>query len=603
MSRLIVLVGAVAAIAVVLGFLILQEDPTSGIQATFDGSELTVELDDGASITVPARAAEPGSLVRVTAVEPESLPALPEYVSGVLGAWDFDVEGGIVTPVTIRLPAPPDDESWVLLHYKDGEWVPTGFDLVGREIVASLDSLSWVGLGKLLCTAVTLNPECEIYVLEAYDDLSDLVDRIIDPDDDLCLPPDYDIVANNGQGNSVVHGCGQLGPESSLLIVRNLREFFLDIYPSDPTAVPEEGSGISIPSPWPAGRTVAGGSYIAWSSDIMSRDLTISGTLSTHALLAQVGFWALSLIPGLGELADAKVIAVAQQAAASAVDDRTKSANPSSDATKILEQETSLALVLIRDALSTPTFLVDVATIIWDTLKRNPGLVSHRGLLFGLDALGPIGLVMFIIDVADVGVGVTDLPKAWIETDGDIRGAVSFSLQLEDTRPLLAAEPACDHWAYPDACRGAIAPLREFVALAAWDRSHLVGSPARLTELEAEVARALSELMTPALAREVKTLHERALRTFEHDMSSRIIRRSAHAETIVPIDEDDWSETVALLRLRIRGGFELFDKSALCVVEEFRVTVRRESRDSPWLVDRGLFAPSSSERTEGFCAP
>ena len=157
-SRWLLVAGAlviVAGLGAVSSFLILRSDPPAeGIQAIYDGSELTVELPDGASITVPPGAALPGSVVRAARVDPASLPELPPYASIPWEAWDFEVEGGILAPVTVRFPTPPVEQGWLLLHYTDGEWVPTEFEPIDGQAVATLDSLSQTATAFPICPAV-----------------------------------------------------------------------------------------------------------------------------------------------------------------------------------------------------------------------------------------------------------------------------------------------------------------------------------------------------------------------------------------------------------------------------------------------------------------
>ena len=84
-SRRLLLAGAlviVVGLVALSGFFILRSDPPpEGVEAIYDGSELTVELPDGASITVPASAALPDSVVRAARIDPASLPELPPYAS------------------------------------------------------------------------------------------------------------------------------------------------------------------------------------------------------------------------------------------------------------------------------------------------------------------------------------------------------------------------------------------------------------------------------------------------------------------------------------------------------------------------------------------
>ena len=158
----------------------------------------------------------------------------------------------------------------------------------------------------------------------------------------------------------------------------------------------------------------------------------------------------------------------------------------------------------------------------------------------------------------------------------------------------LPDERTCDVWAYRDACRGAIGPIREFVALTTWDRRAFAGDPGRLTSLEEQTLAAASKLMTPALATEFASLRERAVREYQREPSLRIVRAELRAVAVAPIDEGAWTETIARLRFRAEVELEVLGGDVVCSLDEYRVTARREAVGRPWLLDRGLFVPESA---------
>ena len=300
----------VAALGAVSAFLILRSDPSpEGVEAIYDGSELTVELPDGASITIPAGAARPGSRVRVTVGEPDSLPDLPAYATRVLGAWDFDVEGGILAPVTLRLPAPMTDQTWVLRHYEDGEWVPVPFELIGEQVVATVDSLSgWLFVEYIcnLTAAGLFDTSCIGLIVDSFDEALDALWEVVEPE--LCPNPDQTISVKNSSGGGLIHGCTTVQSEGTHLLIDNLRRFFLDLYPTQGSSEVLIGD-TKVPSCC-GGSLVGGGGVIGWSNTVHSRPLEIAGVLSFDAVIAQIAFMALDLLPGLGVAAHPDLLAV-----------------------------------------------------------------------------------------------------------------------------------------------------------------------------------------------------------------------------------------------------------------------------------------------------
>ena len=117
-------------------------EPTEGEVGVGGG---TASTDDGATIIVPPGAAEIGAEVTVRTLDPaEHVDDLPEGATDVAGGWDFEVEGELSAPVTIRLPLPDQHEErpWFLAHYTDGEWYAEPFEIVDGVIVSQFDSLS-----------------------------------------------------------------------------------------------------------------------------------------------------------------------------------------------------------------------------------------------------------------------------------------------------------------------------------------------------------------------------------------------------------------------------------------------------------------------------
>ena len=307
--RLALVAAALVSVAVVAvaGFLLVRGGATLGVDAVYEGSELTVVLGDGASITIPVGAAALGSRVRISALDPSELPDLPEFATGVWGAWDFDVEGGILAPVTIRLPVSPADQSWVLARFKDGAWLPAGFELLGDQVVAVVDSVSQTALLKVICVAGTfpsIDAACESFLLDGFVEGINALWTTFDPEP--CPNPDSSIEVIHAGGAELVHGCTTVQGDETQLVVGNARNFFVDIYPST-GSVEKIGHSLSLPSCC-GGISVGGGGTSSWSGDVSAESPDITGQLSFEAVVAQVVYFMLDQVPGLEKIGDPELV-------------------------------------------------------------------------------------------------------------------------------------------------------------------------------------------------------------------------------------------------------------------------------------------------------
>ena len=107
--------------------------------------------EDGASITVPAGAAEAGAEIIAKVVEEEEWPAPPLWAADFSALWDFEVEGGITEPVQLTLPEA--GEAWSVVHFDGESWELVPFEIVDGMVSTSADTLSPFGFldfgGKL----------------------------------------------------------------------------------------------------------------------------------------------------------------------------------------------------------------------------------------------------------------------------------------------------------------------------------------------------------------------------------------------------------------------------------------------------------------------
>ena len=131
--------------------------------------------EDGATITVPAGAAEPGAEISAQVVAEPDEPAPPIWATDFHQLWDFEVEGGITEPVTLSLPLPQDGGAWSVVGYNGEAWELVPFVVEDGMIIATPDSLSLKGLvdfGKKAFSAVI---DCGSDPLQCAEDIKDAI--------------------------------------------------------------------------------------------------------------------------------------------------------------------------------------------------------------------------------------------------------------------------------------------------------------------------------------------------------------------------------------------------------------------------------------------
>ena len=150
------------------------EEPTEGVVGA-GGGYATAE--DGAKITVPAGAAEPGAKITARVVPESERPTPPLFATDFIELWDFEVEGGITEPVTLSFPAPQDGGVWSVVGYNDdtGNWELVPFVVENGMISATPDSLSLKGLGKFFNDALSTGIDCITSPIQCAKDAKDLL--------------------------------------------------------------------------------------------------------------------------------------------------------------------------------------------------------------------------------------------------------------------------------------------------------------------------------------------------------------------------------------------------------------------------------------------
>ena len=131
--------------------------------------------EDGATITVPAGAAEPGAEISARVVAEPDRPAPPIWATDFHQLWDFEVEGGITEPVTLSLPVPQDGGAWSVVGYNGDTWELVPFVVEDGMIIATPDSLSWKGLVDIGTKTFSAVIDCASDLLECAEDVKDAI--------------------------------------------------------------------------------------------------------------------------------------------------------------------------------------------------------------------------------------------------------------------------------------------------------------------------------------------------------------------------------------------------------------------------------------------
>ena len=482
-GALLVVAGLVAALWLVF----LRDDSITEAEATYDGSELTVEIDDGTSITVPAGAATPGALVRVAVLNPESLPEFPDYAAGVLGSWAIDVEGGIVAPVTLRFPAPNPEGTWVLAYYSDGQWANVGFELIDGELVATVESLSRFSLfpiemvldplgqlddalgnlgslgqsiivgatdefkrivldasGQLLETAIAVGTDVlktlADVLLWAFDKYRDTLLLWADPfafvlGTDLCKDVDTRVSVESA-GHNLADGCAdRAGEDRTNIVVKNKRLFFLDVF-----GAPQEADSNFVRIPFTCcdgGTAIMSGQDISWSTGVTSGDpIEINARMSVESSYMTLMHLAFSLLPGVDVVADPSTANVIITATSKlplfqqVVDAKNRG-------------DYEAALTALTSVLVNPGNMLIFIDAMVEELRQHPKIVAKLGVNLGKSALKNIFYVVKVAEVlgtlSDIGLEVHNASRE----SGDLlswpQSSIAFSTL--DPRPTTYLRP------------------------------------------------------------------------------------------------------------------------------------------------------------------
>ena len=224
----------------------------------------TATAEDGATITVPASAAAMGAEITARVATEEELPPLPGGATEVLGAWDFEVEGGLTGAVTLTLPVSADeDETWFLAHYDGERWFLEPFTVVDGAIIVQTDSLSFWKKVKGIPIVGTIAKGVEAggkYFVEGVKKIAevtwDAVTWTVDwgleelglKEPIVCDQPDGSVQVTNPTGGGLVgiylKGCAQQTADGPLLAARNPRHIWFEVRPIE--GEPEYATSLDI---------------------------------------------------------------------------------------------------------------------------------------------------------------------------------------------------------------------------------------------------------------------------------------------------------------------------------------------------------------------
>ena len=149
-----------------------EPEPTEG-EVGAGGGYATAE--DGAMITVPAGAAEPGAEISARVVAEPDQPAPPIWATDFHRLWDFEVEGGITEPVTLTLPIPKDGGAWSVVSYNGDAWELVPFVVENGMIIATPDSLSAKGVANFFKGAFSAVIDCGSDPIQCAKDVKDAI--------------------------------------------------------------------------------------------------------------------------------------------------------------------------------------------------------------------------------------------------------------------------------------------------------------------------------------------------------------------------------------------------------------------------------------------
>ena len=311
----------------------------------------------------------------------------------------------------------------MLARFKDGVWISAGFELVGDRAVAIVDSVERTALLKVICVAGTFpsfDPSCESFLLDGFTEGISALWKTFDPEP--CPNPDSSIKVINDEGAELVHGCTTVQGDDTQLVVGNLRNFFVDIHPSA-GSVDEISHSLSLPSCC-GGISVVGGGTSSWSGEVSGEAPDIAGRLSFEAVTAQIAYFVLDLVPGLGGISDPALVSAVHHAVISAPTAR--------EAEQTFERGDTLGgLSQIANILSDRGFVLDVSRAITQQLRERPNLLLRVGARLPLELIAE---VFKLFDFAEVATTLRDIQRAFIEADGEPEGLVQF-------RRLQAAPP------------------------------------------------------------------------------------------------------------------------------------------------------------------
>ena len=387
----------------------------------------TVVAGDGASIFVPAGAAEVGAEIRAEVVALEDAPPLPDYGAEYLAVWDFDVAGGLDAPVTLRLPAADLEELWVLAHFEDGEWRPASFEIEGGEIVVEAESLSlwgmiksgisWAADGLVSIGEGALNwvkRQAQWLLRQALDIPSPI--RCGDPDPTVSVGLSVS-VTDLSAGQRMLSACAERDLPDPLLQVQNDRTFWIQV-----CSLNSEGRMVGTyptrllsdcPDGTVGGLLLSSGHRVGYASSL-GQPFRVHASFGTVPQMVTMIDWIVRLIPGLSSVE----LSAVTELLPDIIGDLQRIPELSQAFNAIAEGEVLRAFGELADAILGGDTIGKIETIL-----INSGLWEKLGVNFGKGVLKEI---LIIADVAAVITGITDIWATQLSGSG-FRGLATFT--------------------------------------------------------------------------------------------------------------------------------------------------------------------------------
>ena len=409
---------------------------------------------DGATLIVPAGAAQAGTTITARALdEDEYAELLPEGASEVAGAWDFTADADLEAPVMIRVPLPDDaTRPWFLGHRIDGEWYAEPVTIEDGFVVAEVESLSRFSLtwgipviGPVIAGCDLLGRKCgrkvERVIDQTLDKLWEGVQWTVNwaaevaglKDPVVCNNPDTTVTVDNPSSGGLVDrligvylkGCAQAtAHDGALLVARNPRHIWFDVRPIRGQAVHAQGNeAYSWMSSHEEGTLLGPGATADWRA-------TQGGVVVLNADFSWTAAGLTALYPAftalLGKIVPASALG---EVAATAVKQLIDNADELHEALNQFRRGNGeAALKTLAEALGGPTMRAAVI----DALVAAGQQINLAGVLTRTAVSAAFAKLELALKIAGYVRSGVEALKVLVRNDEDRFGTVTFTVPAPD---------------------------------------------------------------------------------------------------------------------------------------------------------------------------